>query len=274
MQKYQSLHFLVILYSLQIWPIRATANRDKLLILSIDKDTVIIDIQNRECRSLAIGEMDAIEYDSKRNCLFYYRSDMNYIALTCLSNYSAGSPLVRVEMNTLRIMAFVPAFESLYFYDVKNMAFKVINSVYTHRNIETILSIKSDLRPTKMVVEPKMRYLFWTAKTRAIIARVNLDGTNLRHIINGTQVQAPAAIAIEHETERIYWSDIQLNQIGRCDFDGNHFEIVIQDYHRIDHTTLVVFDENYLYWDSLKMGRNQIIYRADAGRFLFIFLIF
>lgn len=269
MKKLQCLHFLVILilYLFQIWPIRATANRDKLLVLSVVNDTVIVDIQNRECRSLAIGQMDLIEYDSKRNCLFYYQNDMDYIALTCFSDYLAGTVLVRVEMNTVRSMAFVPAFESLYFFDVKNLAFKVIDSVYTHRSEETILSIKSDLRPTKMVVEPKMRYLFWTVKSRAIIARVNLDGTNLQHIVTGPQVKAPAAIAIEHDTDRIYWSDIQLNHIGRCDFDGNHYEIVIQDNNCIDHTTLLVFGENYLYWDSLKMGKDQIIYGANAGRY-------
>ena len=58
------------------------------------------------------------------------------------------------------------------------------------------------------------RYLYWTdIGLQGYIARIGFDGSNRQTIID-TRIVWPISIAVDVNTEKVWWADGHLNYIG------------------------------------------------------------
>lgn len=60
----------------------------------------------------------------------------------------------------------------------------------------------------------------------AYIAKANMDGSNIKIIVNDG-LGWPNALAISYETREIFYGDAKLDFIAVCDFDGQRRSIIV-----------------------------------------------
>lgn len=65
--------------------------------------------------------------------------------------------------------------------------------------------------------------MFWTNwnEQSPSIMRATLAGSNVLVII-GNDIRTPNGLAIDHRSEKLYFSDATLDKIERCEYDGTH----------------------------------------------------
>ena len=72
-----------------------------------------------------------------------------------------------------------------------------------------------------------------------------MDGNN-RTELHSTNLQTPYALAIDYESQTLYWADYSLNRLERSDTDGSNRRLLttinIQSIHALD------FSAGNLYW--------------------------
>jgi sugar lactone lactonase YvrE len=109
-------------------------------------------------------------------------------------------------------------------------------------------------QPKAIVVHPQKGYLYFTEwSLQPYIGRVALDGTPS----NGTDpivklaendLGWPNALAIDFYSDRLFWGDAHLNEIGWMDLDGKAQHRLGAK--RTSHvSSLAVFDD-FLYWSD------------------------
>jgi 3-hydroxyacyl-CoA dehydrogenase len=76
--------------------------------------------------------------------------------------------------------------------------------------------------------------LFWTnmganpSSNCGSVMAANLDGSNVSTIVPEGKVFTPKQIKIDHDNQKLYFSDREGMRIHRCDFDGANHEIILQ----------------------------------------------
>src|SRR5207253_1738597 len=63
------------------------------------------------------------------------------------------------------------------------------------------------------------------------IERSDMNGAvkrKKRIVFNDPGLQWPNGLTVDSILKRLYWSDIFLGQIGKCDFEGGHREIIFR----------------------------------------------
>lgn len=75
--------------------------------------------------------------------------------------------------------------------------------------------------------------MFWTNwnEQSPSIMRASLNGANVLVII-GNDIKTPNGLAIDHRSEKLYFSDATLDKIERCEYDGSNRYVS-----RLTHTT-------------------------------------
>jgi hypothetical protein len=194
-----------------------------------------MDLKSDMVQVLAIPNLQAVaavDYDTRRNCVFWSDIENSIIARHCF-NDNQYEVLAGIDINHVNSLAYDWISELLYFIDAGRYTIGIINTADRARTLEnrmhrTIMGYESQARG--LVVNPIHGYLFWAESNneKRAILRANVDGKNVRTLVNGSYIQQPYAITIDHAAKRVYWSDIIRNYIGRCDFDGNEFKEVIK----------------------------------------------
>lgn len=74
-------------------------------------------------------------------------------------------------------------------------------------------------------------YLFWTdwAVGEAQVARANLDGSDVKILINNDSVEWPNGLTVDYIAERLYWVDARHDYIASCDLHGNNIKKVLKN---------------------------------------------
>lgn len=77
------------------------------------------------------------------------------------------------------------------------------------------------------------------------ISRMNMDGTDLRVIINES-ISWPNALTIDYVTEKIFWGDADLDYIAMADLNGENSQIIIGDKNHVSHVfALATFESEF-----------------------------
>lgn len=114
-------------------------------------------------------------------------------------------------------------------------------------------------RPTSIVVDPEIGYMFWTeASSSPKIEKAWMDGTKRRIILN-EKLGYPSSLTIDYNNNhRLYWCDTKLNTIETSDYDGLDRYIILHE--GILHPFSLDVFEDHLYW--VTRDTNEI-YRQD-----------
>uniref|UniRef100_A0A0K0FI56 Low-density lipoprotein receptor-related protein (inferred by orthology to a C. elegans protein) n=1 Tax=Strongyloides venezuelensis TaxID=75913 RepID=A0A0K0FI56_STRVS len=118
-------------------------------------------------------------------------------------------------------------------------------------------------QPKALVVHPKKGYLFFSEWSLSpYIGRVALDGSPDKEDpivkIAENDLGWPNALAIDYYTDKLYWGDAHLNEIGFMNFDGTHRRKLASKL--TSHVSSLVVFEDFIFWSDWNL--RQII-KAD-----------
>ncbi len=93
-------------------------------------------------------------------------------------------------------------------------------------NVEDIVTGLSNLQDIALdVVQGKIYWMdIATDLAEGIIHRANLDGANVEDIVTGIAPFSPVEIALDLDTDKLYWTDQGTGTIQRADLDGTNVE--------------------------------------------------
>ena len=82
-------------------------------------------------------------------------------------------------------------------------------------------------KPKSLVSDPTQGYLFYSdwSPSDPHIGRVGLDGSGHMRLVT-TKMTHPNALTVDIATHMLYWADVFLNVVERCDYDGNNRALV------------------------------------------------
>ncbi|CAG5124929.1 unnamed protein product, partial [Candidula unifasciata] len=102
--------------------------------------------------------------------------------------------------------------------------------------------------PRALEVFPQKGLLFFTDwGDSPHISRMNMDGTDVRKIINES-IEWPNALTIDYVTEKVFWGDGDLDYIGMADLDGQNARVILRDNKKTPHVFALTTFEGLLYW--------------------------
>ena len=100
---------------------------------------------------------------------------------------------------------------------------KIIGIDYDLTTTHTILS---NLTRTAFIdVHVNLSYIFWSDETEQNIKRSNLNGSDIRIIINKTG--AHDGLAVQWKTSQLYWTDALHGIISVSDLEGNNQRTIV-----------------------------------------------
>ncbi|CAI4230259.1 unnamed protein product [Auanema sp. JU1783] len=140
--------------------------------------------------------------------------------------------------------------EKLYLLNKQERSIRVCHTDGTH--CKTIIRDRI-AQPKAIVVHPGKGYLFFTEwSLQPYIGRIALDGSpELADPIvklAENDLGWPNALTIDYYSDRLFWGDAHLNEIGFMDFDGagrRHIPAL-----RTSHVSSMAIFDDYLYWSD------------------------
>lgn len=201
------------------------------------------------------GTAIALDYDRRNNRIFFtqklnsLRGQISYVSL-----YS-GSSSPTVLLSNIGVtdgIAFDWINRRIYYSDFSN---QTINSMAEDGSNRAVIARVS--KPRAIVLDPCRGYMYWTDwGTNAKIERATLGG-NFRVPIVNTSLVWPNGLALDLETDLLYWADASLQKIERSTLTGTNREVVVSTaFHSFG---LTVYGQ-YIYWTDLYTRK---IYRAN-----------
>lgn len=203
------------------------ANQTDYLLFALRDEIARLNLVTHQVESFGIVPLNnvaAIEMDVHRNCVFWSEKDYSIIARKCLNGQNKREILAKVDVTDVTALAYDWLTEVLYFINGGHRTIDAINTAKCARQSrtrmqKTIVRAENQTQFFTLAVHPGQAYLFWSEKyelTGDIIARSNLDGSNIWEIIRLPDAYHPYVITIDHAEERIYWMDDSRGYIGRC----------------------------------------------------------
>lgn len=124
---------------------------------------------------------------------------------------------------------------------------------------------------TKLILSGVSRYLFYTEWSLSpYIARMGLDGTQFIKI-RENDMGWPNALCIDYFSEKLFWGDAHLNEIGYMDFDGrNYRHVKVQNSPHI--FSITIFDD-FIFWSDWNLKKIFRFVLRFLSRFTFTCLM-
>ena len=71
--------------------------------------------------------------------------------------------------------------------------------------------------------------MYWTDwGSSPHIRSASMDGSNIRYVIS-TNIHWPNGIAIDDQTQKLYWTDAYLDRIEMAELDGSHRRVLLSE---------------------------------------------
>lgn len=175
------------------------------------------------------------------------------ISSLLLSYLSSHTPAVHIENGKRRINLFrnqIASPEQLSIdwvtrkiYYIARAPDRIEVADYTGTN-NTLIRLLPGQTPVCIAVAPLRGLLFWSDDEHGTIERISMNGdeSTYRLVVANTTV---VALAIDHNLERIYWSDIAEGRIWSTNFDGESHRKIFE----VKTPTLTFFNGNAYYLD-------------------------
>lgn len=235
----------------------STPNEDnndvKCLLFASDRKLKIFNSDTRKISTMR-GEAEmgiySVDYSPNAKCIFWTFDWDKKVHCVC-SNGSRG--MLPAGMNSLGRIAYDSASNQIFYIAHYENDVSVIEMPSGEKKIIHLTDLDSDLKD--VAVHSKLGYVFWASKgiadkDRTCIQRAKVDGSDVRILIRPPQINWPKALAIDYETNRLYWTDWMLDSIHRSDFDGNQHEVVIQFAGTMTFPFALAVHRNEIYWSD------------------------
>jgi low density lipoprotein-related protein 2 len=157
-----------------------------------------------------------LDFDSYDDHIYY--SDVILDVIYRIRRNGTGRENVLASQNEgVEGLALDWASKNLYYIDSRKGTLNVLNT----RNSTYRRTLLRDLkRPRAIVVHPNKGFIFYSEWDRpANISRAYLDGTHLM-VFKNILLGWPNGLAIDFETDRLYWCDALLDHIQHSKLDG------------------------------------------------------
>lgn len=247
-----------------------------------------IDLRNNNSRmEFAIPGLKnviAIEFDMKRNCVFWADIMTDVIGRLCLNGNATPETLVDNGLSSVEGMSYDWISDVLYFVDGMRLMIEALRipppgtvpPVGSNQRLphirRTIIDSKHLNKPRGIVVHPMEGYLFWTDwnSIRPSISRSNMDGSDVRELFTKPDVAWPNGVTIDYMAERLYWVDASKDYIASSDLDGKNFHKVLQQDPYVQHPFAVAVLKDVMYWDDWKKNS---VFSADKDHGIMVQLV-
>nr|XP_042899679.1 low-density lipoprotein receptor-related protein 1 isoform X4 [Parasteatoda tepidariorum] len=162
--------------------------------------------------------------------------------------FNGTKPTVLVEkQGSVEGLAYDPVHQDLYWTSHSDSSLSRINLASANASPEVIIQLGVEDKPRGIDVDSCASRIYWTNwnTMNPSIQRAYLSGFDLHSIIE-TNIHMPNALALDHKSQKLYWSDARLDKIERCNLDGTERYVLLSDHpqHPFD---LAVYD-NYIFW--------------------------
>uniref|UniRef100_A0A2M4B8R2 Sortilin-related receptor n=1 Tax=Anopheles marajoara TaxID=58244 RepID=A0A2M4B8R2_9DIPT len=259
---------------------------DEFLIVAQREKISRIDLRTDERMELPIKGLKnviAIEFDLKRNCVFWADIMTDVIGRHCLNGNATPEVLIDNGLSSVEGMSYDWISEILYFVDGMRLMIEALRvpppgttmlpSGHRAANTRrTIIDNKHLNKPRGIVVHPLQGYLFWTDwnSIRPSISRSNMDGTDVRELFTKPDVAWPNGVTIDYMAERLYWVDASKDYIASSDLDGKNLHKVLQQNEYVQHPFAVAVLKDVMYWDDWKKNS---VFSAGKDRGIMLRLV-
>ncbi|XP_054720384.1 low-density lipoprotein receptor-related protein 1-like [Uloborus diversus] len=210
-------------------------------------------INNKDHMRNVIGL--SFDYYGKR--LFY--SDIQRGTINSVYFNGTSHTIIVEKQGSVEGLAYDPGNKDLYWTSHSDSSLSRINLATEGSRPEVIIYLSSDDKPRGIDVDSCASRIYWTNwNTRnPSIQRAFLSGFGLHSIIE-TNIRMPNALALDHKSQKLYWSDARLDKVERCNLDGTERYVLLSEHpqHPFD---LAVYGD-FIFWTDWV---SHAVMRAD-----------
>lgn len=185
----------------------------------------------------------AFDYSARR--IFY--SDIQRGSINSVHFNGSGHAVLVQKQGSVEGLAYEPVNNELYWTSHRDASVGRVSLSDPTTLPEKIVKMGTDDKPRGIVVSSCIKRVFWTNwnSHHPSIQKSYLNGYELESIIT-TDIRMPNGIAIDHQLQKLYWSDARLDKIERCDFNGGDRHVLLSEHpqHPFD---LAVYGD-FVFW--------------------------
>lgn len=216
----------------------------------------------------------SVDYDMKNDCLLWTDKGQSEICRQCFNPNRDMEVLHKVSVGYFGRIAYDWVSQMLYFTNVTHSKVEVISTAPTPDRAQmhrTVVELEQNSDLFGIAVHPRRGYLFWTCRGGKNIMRANLNGSDMRQLIEGDkshEQQKPqlATIIVDFEMERLFWTD--KSNIHSCDFNGGQVNVILA----AEMPVAIAVINNTIFWSewNTRKFRKAIVkeYNSDGIKLL------
>ncbi|XP_072105063.1 low-density lipoprotein receptor-related protein 1-like [Mobula birostris] len=194
------------------------------------------------------------------NRIFF--SDIHFGNIQQVSDDGSGRKTIVDNVGSVEGLAYHRAWDTLYWTSYTTSTISR-HSVDQSRpgafDRETVVTMSGEDHPRAFVLDECLNLMFWTNWNEQYpsIMRATLSGASVSVII-GTDIRTPNGLAIDHPSEKLYFSDATLDKIERCEYDGSNRKVILKS-EPVHSFGLAVYG-NFIFWTDWV---RRAVLRAD-----------
>ncbi len=129
--------------------------------------------------------------------------------------------LILILLSVLNIKAYAQSKGKLYWNENR----KIKRANPDGSNVQIV--INKDIAGADIKFDTQKRKMYWVDRVEDKIYSGNLNGTNIKEILDGGELHAPHSITLDINAKQIYWGNDAPWKIKRIDFDGFNIQDII-----------------------------------------------
>ncbi|XP_045625309.2 sortilin-related receptor isoform X2 [Procambarus clarkii] len=196
----------------------------------------------------------ALDFDMAANCIYWSDVEEKKINRLCFDGEHDVETLVDRNTQSVEGLAFDWISKNLYFVDGELKTVEVIRTDISHSGrMRRMLLNSSNLdNPRGIAVHPVRGYLYITdwSESSPKVARAFLDGTNFTVLFGVSTVGWPNGIAIDFQTDRIFFADARRDYIASADLDGRNMKTIISHSEKVMQPFALGIYKSTVFWDD------------------------
>eukprot|EP00079_Xenopus_tropicalis_P012610 XP_002939758.2 PREDICTED: prolow-density lipoprotein receptor-related protein 1 [Xenopus tropicalis] len=188
--------------------------------------------------------------ESSQGGIRIFYSDIHFGNIQQINHDGTGRKTVVENVGSVEGLAYHRGWDTLYWtsYTTSTITRHTVDqSRLGAYDRETVVTMSGDDHPRAFVLDECQNLMFWTNwnEQHPSIMRATLTGGNVLIIID-KDIRTPNGLAIDHKSEKLYFSDATLDKIERCEYDGTkRYSILKTD--PVHPFGLAVYGE-YIFW--------------------------
>ncbi|RWS16456.1 hypothetical protein B4U79_10678 [Dinothrombium tinctorium] len=226
-------------------------------------------ISNKEHMRNVIG----LTFDYRSQKIIY--SDIQKGSINSVFFNGTNHKVIIEKQGSVEGVAFDNLYGELYWTSNSDASITRLSLYSPKAKPEKIVKLLPDDKPRGIAVDSCSSRVYWTNwnVARPCVQRAYLSGFDVHSIIT-TDIRMPNAVALDHNIQKLFWSDARLDKIERCNFDGSDRVIILSEtpQHPFD---LAVYGDSIFWTDWVAhavfrankyTGANLIMLRRNVAR--------